>query len=665
MDGDYTNVDSQYETMGDSPQTQQRYWMSEIQASEKELDKWHRRGKRVVKAYEDERDAIDENRRHFNLFWANTQIMKSALYSELPVPEVSRRFRNPSDDVGRVASLILERAIMYDLEKDDSFDEFMHQSVQDRLLPGLGCGWVRYEAETSEQARPLEDGTVEMVPVVTSQETPVDYVYWEDVKWSPARTWYEVRWVCRDVYLDKDAADKRFGERSKLITFKDYTRPRKSEGKNDTGPEFQILNRGLVHEIWCKDTKKVYWVTPEAPEVLDCKKDPYNLPEFFPCPKFLLSTNTTSNFMPIPDYTLVQDQYEELNTINARIMLLVQACRVAGVYDQNSNQIQNLLKGTNENQLIPVDSWAMFAERGGVKGAIDWLPLEQIIKTIAVLNEARNEVKQQIYELTGISDIIRGTTKASETATAQEIKAQYASVRLKDYQNEVGRFIRGIVRIKATLMLKFYPPQKLLEMSGEVSEPDRKYVEQAVMLLKEEQMRRMRIKVDVDTFTDVDWQYQKEARVEFLAAVGQYIERVAPVAGGQPEVAAILVAMLRFGMAGFKVSREVEGHIDAGMDALLEKAKQPPPPPPEDPSVTKEKIEAASEERIAELNNATKIAIAQMQAEQKQSMAEMQATLQGAMELLRDQGLQLEQQRAIMESKANQTSEINDGTAQI
>ena len=202
-------------------------------------------------------------------------------------------------------------------------------------------------------------------------------------------------------------------------------------------------------------------------------------------------------------------------------------------------------------------------------------------------------------------------------------------------------------------------------MSGEVSEPDRKYVEQAVMLLKEEQMRRMRIKVDVDTFTDVDWQYQKEARVEFLAAVGQYIERVAPVAGGQPEVAAILVAMLRFGMAGFKVSREVEGHIDAGMDALLEKAKQPPPPPPEDPSVTKEKIEAASEERIAELNNATKIAIAQMQAEQKQSMAEMQATLQGAMELLRDQGLQLEQQRAIMESKANQTSEINDGTAQI
>ena len=52
----------------------------------------------------------------------------------------------------------------------------------------------------------------------------------------------------------------------------------------------------------------------------------------------------------------------------------------------------------------------------------------------AVLNflyQQREQSKQAIYEITGISDIVRGASHSSETATAQQIKTEWGSLRIK------------------------------------------------------------------------------------------------------------------------------------------------------------------------------------------------------------------------------------------
>ena len=60
--------------------------------------------------------------------------------------------------------------------------------------------------------------------------------------------------------------------------------------------------------------------------------------------------------------------------------------------------------------------------KNGLKGAIDIVDLTPIANAPNQSYQAMAQVKQQIYDITGISDIIRGQTNASETATAQQLK---------------------------------------------------------------------------------------------------------------------------------------------------------------------------------------------------------------------------------------------------
>ena len=129
--------------------TPHQRWMKEIAAAEKELSKFHRRARNVTKKFLDERDTATVDNKWFNIFYANTNILESALYSQLPKPKVSRRFKDYDDDVSRVAALILERSITQDLDDPrDTFDSTLRHCVQDRLVPGLAQAWLRLETDT-------------------------------------------------------------------------------------------------------------------------------------------------------------------------------------------------------------------------------------------------------------------------------------------------------------------------------------------------------------------------------------------------------------------------------------------------------------------------------------------------------------------------------------
>ena len=555
-----------------------RRWLNDLRLAKREDEKWCKRGDRIVKRYRDERTEYARGtEKRYNILWSNVQTMLPALYGKTPRAQVERRWKD-QDPVGRTASIILERALQFEIDHYGTFDAAARSSVLDRLLVGRGTTWVRYEMEQTV----LSEGQ----PGAEQGRTPVDYVFWKDFRCSPARTWEEVTWCARRVYMTRGEGIERFGE-----DFKDVPLSHepigidelKNQGQSQS--EIDSLKKAPVWEIWDKSSKCVYWVAEGYGTLLDHKDDPYGLDGFWPCPKPLYATQTTDTLVPVPDYSLYQDQAEELDRLTNRISMLTAAVKVVGVYDASQGAIGRMLTEGVDNTLIPVDTWAAFGEKGGLKGAVDFLPLDTVVKALNECYIAREQAKQVIYDVTGLSDIIRGSSVASETATAQQIKSQYASLRLKRLQIDVAEFTSAMLRIKAQLMADLYTPEQLIEMSGIMGTMDAQYAEPAVQLLKSEPIRSFRIEVASDSLVEMDEAGEKESRVEFLTAVGTFMEKSLPVAQQVPDMAPLIGEMLLFGVRAFKGGRPMEAAFDDAIAKL--KNPQPKGPPPPDPEQIK------------------------------------------------------------------------------
>jgi hypothetical protein len=543
-----------------------RRWQTELELAEKECRTWVERGRKIVKRYRDERDATEDGSKRFNILWSNIQTLRPAVYSKKPKPEVARRFKD-QDQVGRVASLILERCLEYELEQYGDFDSSMKNTVEDRLLPGRGIAWVRYEPHFT---------VTEDVRVVDYECAPVDYVYWEDFTHSPARTWEEVRWVARQVYMTRDELKARFGEEIAPRVPLGYKPEHLQEDK--TTPENEAFKKAVVWEIWDKPSRQVVWVTPGFDQVLDARPDPLQLEQFFPCPRPLFSTTTTSTCVPVPDYVEYQDQADELDCLSERINLLTTALAVRGVYDSSQTALSRLLNESAENQLIPVDSWAAFAEKGGIKGSVDWMPIELIVVTLEKLYQARESVKQTLYEITGMADIIRGASDPTETATAQQIKSQFASIRLKELQQEVARFGSDLLRLKAEVISSHFQDETIVQMGGvaQLNPADQEWIEPAIQLIRDDRARGFRIDVESDSMVMLDEDDDRQARIEFLTAVGSFLKESMVAAQTMPALGPLLGEMLMFGIRGFKAGRTIEGVFEKTMAQLQQAPPQQP-----------------------------------------------------------------------------------------
>jgi hypothetical protein len=560
-------------------------WNEEIRTATRHFEKWVTRSRKIIRRYRDDRDAATAGITKFNILWSNVQTLQPALYAKAPKPQVDRRHLD-QDPVGKAASLILERALSHALEEYE-FDEVMKAVRDDYLLVGRGTAWIRYEPQYGEeQPDPSGDAGAEPFRPVTYETAPCDYVGWEDFLHGVAPRWHHVPWVARKVHLTRDELVERFGEEvGKAVPMK----PVNGMDKDECNEYGDVFKRALVWEIWDKGTRTAYWISPGHPQLLDKRQDPLGLRDFFPCPRPLLATTTTDSLVPVPDYLEYQDQANELDELSARIAILTKALKVAGVYDASATGVQRLLGEGCENELIPVDGWAAFASNGGMKGSIQFLPLDEIASTLIQLYSARDKVKQDLYEITGLSDIIRGASMASETATAQRIKGQFASLRLTDRQNEVARFARDIIRLKAEIMSEHFAPETLLVASGyeHMQGADPQVFQQAVELLKNDALRGFRIDIETDSTVAVDQQAEQDSRVAFLTAMGGFLREAVPMAMQAPQTAPLMAEMLTFAVRGFKAGRQLEQAFDQfgqTVQQAAQAAQGPQEPPPPDPA---------------------------------------------------------------------------------
>ena len=596
-------------------------WLNTIGAYDTEFKKWEARSNKIVKRYRDDNRISSTNDSvRFNILWSNIQALTPAVYSKLPTADVRRRFGD-NDQVGRVASQLLERAIDFEIEHYPDFRSMMTNVVRDRFLGGRGTAWVRYEPHIKQQSVPddglqiTEDADDEEVPEEIEYEcAPSDYVHWKDFGHSIARTWEEVTCVWRWVYMTKESMAERFGEKeAKKIPLDCGAKTLNSY--NQTSKEY---NRAKICELWDKESGKVYWFSKNSRNIIDERDDPLGLEGFFPCSIPLYSTLTSDSLIPIPDYVLYQDQATELDIIADRIDGLIKALRVRGVYDASQPALQRLLTEGDNNTLIPVDKWMAFSEKGGLQGSIQLLPIEVIAQTLINLYEAHKNVTGQIYEITGISDIIRGQTSASETATAQQIKGQYAGLRLRSLQEEVALFASSIIKLKAQIMCKHFQPETILNYAAasQMSDADKQLIPQALQLL-ENPLYNFRIDIEADSLVQIDENQNKQDRIEFITAFGGFITQAMPVVQSVPELAPMIIEIMKFGVGGFKQAKSIEGTINSAMEQLKANQQQPKEPQP-DPEQMKLQAHTQIEQAKMQLEQAklqTDIQIEQMKAE--------------------------------------------------
>jgi hypothetical protein len=443
-----------------------------ISAYERETTKWRTRGEKIVKRYKDERSEAEFNVRRYNVLWSNTETLKPFLYSATPKPIVSQR-GDDSDPVGRQAAEVLERALVFTVA-EDHFGTSLRNARDDYLLPGRGTVWVRYVPEFKAAEPQISENNTDDAPetnanaglgdtleVVAFETAVVDYVHWKDFGHDLARTWEEVDVVWRRVAMNRDALKKRFGDEIGAKIPLDV-KPEDQLGKTAEDK----AERAMIYEMWIKSEKRAVWLSKSMPDLLDDLEDPLQLDHFFPTPRPAYATVTTDSLIPVPDYAEYQDQAAELDDLTGRIALLTKAIKAVGVYDASVPALKQILDDGHDNTLIPVENWAALTEKGGLSGAVELLPMKEIAQTLLSLYEAREKVKADLYEVSGMSDIIRGNTAPEETATAQEIKSNFATKRLEERQREVERFARNAIDLLGNVIAVHFAPETLMRMTG-------------------------------------------------------------------------------------------------------------------------------------------------------------------------------------------------------
>lgn len=574
----------------------------------------------VFKDYLDSCDNIDRiysdldqyrsgNRdRDFALFWSNIQIMGPSIYARPPQPVVTPKFKDRRP-VYRMASEMLERVSSVAFDQAD-INEVMLQCRDDLTIAGRGVAWVRYEED----------------------KVCIEHLDRRDFMHEPARKWADVSWVARRGWLTYEEMEDRFGAGvASEVSYQ--TRDR----DNKFGPQDCSKKCG-VWEIWHKVEDKVVWVTEGVEDVLDIDEPHLKLDHFFPCPQPAYATVQRRTLIPVADVIYYKGQLEQINIATARIHALSNALELKGFYPgggEIGDAIESAMNATDEGRImIPVTNMGNFGPDGGIV----WLPIDQVAATLTALVEFRRQIIDDVYQIIGLSDIMRGATEASETATAQQIKQQNGSYRVRDKQNELVRLARDLVRISAEIIAENYS-RKTMEEMAQMDIPSQKDIDaqlrevkgqlqalnaeiesatqdpqvQAMMqqnpeaaqqvqqqaqqqlqmlqgqaqelegtvtmekvlnFLRDNKLRPFVLDIETDSTIYPDEMQEKASRAEFLQVVMGTMPAVAQLAALGPQALALAGGVLKFALAPYRVGRELDGLVDDFVDSAPQIAQQ-------------------------------------------------------------------------------------------
>jgi hypothetical protein len=583
-------------------------WLRELDAADRHEKTWRERAEKIVNLYKDQRsqsgEQADGAQRRFNILYANTEVLKGAMYQRCPVPDIRRRWLD-KDPVGRLAALVLTRAVITTIDRSD-LDGVLRDCVQDMVLPGRGQLVVKYKPtlDSYDERVPVDapaegvvltddvqqdaDGYFRMQAVeeVTYECAEIEYVDWTMVRYSPAKRWQKMRWIAFGELLTRDDLIAQFGkEVGEKVALK--WAPKGMEENEENA----VFKRALVWTIYNKTEKKCVVVCDGyATAPLKEAPDPLKLEEFFPSPKPLYAIQTTDSMVPTPEYAVYQDHALDLDALEERISVLQEALRRRGVYDASIPELEALAK-TGDNKFIPVKNFKEFVEKGGLEFALQEQDLSNLAATLAELMKLANEKKNQIYEIIGIADIMRGTVDPNEKLGQSQLKSQYGSMRTGPRQAEVQRFARDTIRLVAEVIAEHFSPQTLAQMTGiELAMDDQEKMLLAqttpddvrakrptwadvMKVLRSDKLRSFKVGIETDSTIKPQADQEQKNRVELITGLTQFVTAMLPAVQEGLVPKKVASEMMMFGARAFPAATTLEETLDewasGGIDEML------------------------------------------------------------------------------------------------
>lgn len=420
--------------------------LAAIKKAEREMSAYHDLCDRIDAVYAKDGkldgDWIDPE---YDLFWASMEIMKPAVYAKPPVPVVTPQFKDRRP-LHNVTAELMERTAISSFERGD-FDAVMLNVRDDLIFYNRGQVWLTYETDQKGGG----------------QRVCYEHLDRKDFGHELARKWADVTFAWRVAWMTKAEMRKRF-QKTSGDAYKD-AKPAKRSDAVDRDSE-GLTGKCPVYEVWHKADNRVYWVTDGVPVLLDEGEPHLKLSGFFPCPRPAYGTLKPRSLTPVPDYVRYAAHLAKINTLTARIYLLLDKVKMKGLIPAGGDigdAVEQAMRDEDDQLLIPVPGAALMA--GAATGFVAWMPLKELAEAIQGLIAARAQLFEDFYQLSGIADIMRGATDPDETLGAQQLKSQYGSVRVREKIDELQRIARDVTRIAAEIAAEHFSKETLLEMS--------------------------------------------------------------------------------------------------------------------------------------------------------------------------------------------------------
>ncbi len=546
-------------------------WLKEIERAKKDEEKWREHANEAIKIYEGGEDK-DGKGTAFNILHSNIETVVPALYNSTPTPDVRRRYSD-ADPMAKQAVDVIERSVSYVLDQHD-FDGAILEAVRDRSLAGRGVVRLRYRPQmvpiTGGDGQPvLNEMTGEPETTVGKQEVYVEYCVWDRFIRGPGTVWHLVPWIAYEHdYTEREL--KKIGvapERIQALTFDDSKTGK--DGEHDKRSSTGVYKTVKVYEVWDKDSRRVIFLTPQDKErPLQVVEDPLGLPDFFDTPPPLQGLRKRKDLTPLCPYEIYRPLIAELEKVQRRINSLVDQLKVRGLIDSQLAPDMEAIALLTDGQYKPVENAEKFTSGAArLEAAIAHWPMEPTVMALKELYVQREATKQTIFEVSGLSDILRGQSDAQETATAQQIKQQWGSMRIQRQQADVARYARDLFRLMASIICQHFTPDNLSAMTQIKIDP------QVAQLLKDDVGRGFRIDIESDSTVRADMSRTQEQMSKFLEGTGMYMQSMGGLFQALPEALPVMVEVYTAFARKFKLGKQAEDALEKLPQIVMQKVK--------------------------------------------------------------------------------------------
>lgn len=573
-------------------------WMERIRASEKREDNWFKDAEHAEKVYMADRNSTASgNLYDFNILHSNVETIVPAIYNSTPAPDIRRRFAD-KDPAAKAFSEMVERAISIQID-DNRLDVEMESVAQDSFVAGRGIPRLRL--------------------LTNPERVTVEAVSWRDFRMGKAKRWAEVPWVAFKLAIDREEAERITDEAL-------YRQQEQSDKPLLSGDDDDDI---IVWEVWCKQSRKVKFIRDSDGAILTMQDDPLELSGFFPMPEPMQPIKLTGKMTPACPFTIYQKLADELDLCTKRINKIMKGLKVRGIFvGPGTSDIQNLADA-DDNELIMAEQIEQWSMMGGLDKAVMWWPVDKAVAVLQALYQQRETIKQAIYEITGISDIVRGASNSAETATAQQIKTQWGSLRIQKMQRLVQRQVRDIFVIMAELITTKFMPETLEQMTGTqlTVTPDEQQAmlvmaqtpqaaeqqpelaelaksaqmkQQLLQMLNEPILTSYRVDIESDSTIKADMTRQRGEAAEFLQATSTYFSAMAAPIQAAPALGSPIAELYGGFARNFNLGKQAEDAIDSLVEMAQAASKQAQQPD-QQPSPEAQKAQAEVQKMQGEM----------------------------------------------------------------